>query len=120
MSDWTPSTEDVRAAYTRLMHGWTTLEWVTEQHARAEFDRWLAQTIREAKAEAWDEGHRTPQDRELDDCRCEAWHEGECACGLFGTGEIITPNPYRQEQGDQDADLNPSNSMGIEHEETGQ
>lgn len=58
-------------------------------------DRWLAAHDAKVKAEAWDEGHRTRQRREMDDCNCNAWSEGECACGLYGTGKIITPNPYR-------------------------
>ena len=91
MSDYTPPTEQVREIYAEIRHESTRLG--LNPH-RAEFDRWLEQV----KAEAWDEGHRTPQDREPDDCQCGAWYEGECACGLFGTGTIITPNPYRKEQ----------------------
>ena len=49
----------------------------------------------EDMARAWDEGHRTRQIRELDDCRCGAYYEGECGCGKYGTGRIVTPNPYR-------------------------
>ena len=94
MTDYTPTTEVIRHAvsYPRERLG-------EPRPIRPEaFDRWLDQTLREAKAEAWDEGHRTPQDREPDGCQCGAWYEGECACGLFGTGTIITPNPYRKEQ----------------------
>ena len=53
---------------------------------------------RRAKAEAWDEGHATRQKREPDDCRCAAYYAGECGCGKYGTGRIITPNPYRADE----------------------
>ena len=46
-------------------------------------------------ARAWDEGHATHWQREMDDCRCGAWNRGECGCGKYGTGRLITPNPYR-------------------------
>jgi hypothetical protein len=36
-------------------------------------------------ARAWDEGHRTPWQR-------------ECSCGKYGTGQLITPNPYRADE----------------------
>jgi len=90
MSDWTPTTEVIRDAVT------FPRERLGEPRPikAAAFDRWLEQV----KAEAWDEGHRTPQVREAHDCQCGAWYEGECACGRFGTGKLITPNPYRQEQ----------------------
>lgn len=53
--------------------------------------------LREAKAEAWDEGHRTWQQRGPDDCQCYAYSESECGCGLYGTGELLSlkSNPYR-------------------------
>jgi hypothetical protein len=56
----------------------------------------LQESARELMAQGWDEGHGTPVQREPDDCRCGAWYEGECGCGKYGTGKIITPNPYRQ------------------------
>jgi len=46
-------------------------------------------------ARAWDEGHATPWQREMDDCRCGAWNRGECGCGKYGTGRLVTPNPHR-------------------------
>lgn len=56
----------------------------------------LQESARELMAQGWDAGHGVPVLREMDDCRCGAWHEGECGCGKYGTGKIITPNPYRQ------------------------
>ena len=50
--------------------------------------------LREMLAEVWYEGHTTYRDREVGDCRCGAWHAGECGCGNYGTGKIITINPY--------------------------
>lgn len=47
-----------------------------------------------AKADAWDEGHRTYRKLGSDECECGAWHDAECGCGLYGTN-VITPNPYR-------------------------
>ena len=46
-------------------------------------------------ADIWDEGHRTRVQRGPDGCTCNAWNEDECACGEYGTGPIVTPNPYR-------------------------
>ena len=62
--------------------------------AEAEFDRWLASE----RAEAWDEGHVAYQRRNGDDgCSCGAWSGGECLCGLYGTGTLLSvkDNPYR-------------------------
>lgn len=56
----------------------------------------LQESARELMAVGWDEGHRTEQLREPDGCMCGAWCENECACGLYGSGKIITPNPHRQ------------------------
>ena len=86
MSDHTPTTERVRDDYATRMAPHL-------DHARAiEFDRWLT----EVRAEAWDEGHQTPQTREPDGCRCGALAGYECACGRWGRwGKIITTNPYR-------------------------
>lgn len=80
MSDYTPTTADVRGAY------------ATHQGARyrgrkyldlrsAEFDRWLEQV----RAEAWDEGHESAALRIPEG----VWHD------------VAAPhpgNPYRQEQ----------------------
>jgi len=47
---------------------------------------------------AWDEGHRKRQRRGPDDCQCAAWSEGECACGRYGSGPLVSlaDNPYRE------------------------
>jgi len=36
-----------------------------------------------------------------DGCRCNAWSEGECGCGLYGSGRRVSVDPYRVE-GDDD------------------
>ena len=63
MSDYTPTTEDIKYAYAH---------WKSQE---PEFDRWLAEVVREAKWVGWEEGW---------DARVNA--------------ETITPteNPYRQ------------------------
>lgn len=80
MSDWTPTTEDVREDYrdARIMG---------DRDPDAEFDRWLAQTIREAKAEALrdaadklDAGYHPAQTGTLD------WH-GEV--GFYGEADWL-------------------------------
>lgn len=53
MTDYTPTTEDMRGCYVnhcQITHG------LTETVAWDEFDRFLAQHDAEVKAEAWDEG----------------------------------------------------------------
>ena len=52
-------------------------------------------------AAAWEAGHREPWKREMDACRCGAWHTGECGCGLYGTGKLISldANPYKVKGG---------------------
>ena len=54
MSDYTPTTEEVRDVYkSRLIKiGDNRFELIDEIEADAEFDRWLA----EVKADAWQEG----------------------------------------------------------------
>ena len=52
-----------------------------EAERRARFRRWLAATIRQAKAEAWEQGHRS--------CTCD--RPGGTPCR----------NPYRIAGGDQ-------------------
>ena len=54
MSDYTPTTEEVRKAYLSLRGGITWYEGKAEV-IDAQFDRWLA----EVKAEAWQEGWDT-------------------------------------------------------------
>ena len=94
---WT--TEDVRRGFmiqARNDHGWVHGDEASQAAAgkagRA-FDEWLAGV----KAQAWDEGHRHRWRRGPDDCRCNAWSSIECACGLYGTGELLSlgDNPYR-------------------------
>ena len=57
MSDYTPTTEEVRGAYEGqlIKIGDNAYQLLDEAHAKAEFDRWLA----EVKAEAWQEGWDT-------------------------------------------------------------
>ena len=56
-------------------------------------------TEREVLAQGWDEGHRHRWRRGPDDCFCGAWSSIECACGKYGTGELLSlkDNPYRKE-----------------------
>lgn len=56
MSDYTPTTDQVRERYCA---GWTGR--VSDEYGEA-FDRWLDQALREAKAEAWDEGYDEPRE----------------------------------------------------------
>ena len=51
----------------------------------------------EALAEAWDAGHLTRWRRGPDGCQCGAWHSGECGCGKYGTGQLLSlaDNPHR-------------------------
>lgn len=60
----------------------------------------LAEMLKPLLAEVWMEGHTTYQEREQDDCRCGAWYEGECGCGEYGQGKIITTNPYTTKETD--------------------
>jgi len=81
VSDYTPTTEEVRHGYVGkqavcVNHGdWITKDQWTE--FGAEFDRWLAERDRQKQAQAWDEGY---------------------VCGYRdGYGDDLdTPNPYRQ------------------------
>lgn len=55
MSDYVPTIPEVNG----IRNGWACAhvrEDITPEAAYAAFDGWLAETIREAKAEAWDEG----------------------------------------------------------------
>lgn len=63
--------------------------------AGAQFDRFLNRE----KADAWMEGHKTRQVRGPDSCHCYAWSEGECGCGRYGTGPLLTKNPYESDDG---------------------
>lgn len=102
MSDYTPTTNRVRNSYANDIASYPTPANVFEADARAdsakeEFDRWLAEHARKVKAEAWDEGHKHRHRLGQDECQCDAWNIGECACGLYGTGELLSlnDNPYR-------------------------
>lgn len=82
MSDYTPTTDDVVDAWCSRYDSERT--WAGGEERRgyeSEFYRRVARTLREAKAEAWEEGHRAGQHNE---------HE-------YRPGRAIT-NPYRQEQ----------------------
>ena len=48
-------------------------------------------------AAAWEAGHREPWRRGPSGCQCSAHSYGECACGLYGTGELrsLDANPYK-------------------------
>lgn len=74
MSEYTPSTDEVRGAWIAL----------TYNNTPEEFDRWLAQHERKAKAEAWKEGHG------------EGWQNAREALltDMFGGPTL---NPYREE-----------------------
>ena len=77
MSDYTPITEVIRdaLAFPRERLG-------EPRPIKPEaFDRWLARTLREAKAEAWEEGHNAGQHNE---------HE-------YRPGRVIV-NPYKETQ----------------------
>ena len=105
MTDYTPTTNQVREQFTREEP--PQIGTVTEK-GRA-FNRWLEQV----KAEAWEEGKRAarplPTREEIADVIL--------AESLFGhrTPIAIADAVMRLLKGQDD--LNPSNSMGLEHEE---
>jgi len=96
MSEYTPTTNDVREFYQGQLEKADdgVYMFADEEKSNAEFDRWLAQV----KADAWDEGHLHYQKRGPDNCMCCAYSEYECACGEFGTGAVVSlsENPYRE------------------------
>ena len=67
-------------------------------HPDADYIRHLYEKAEAKLAEAWDEGHRHPQRRGPDDCQCGAYYVGECACGEYGCGPLLSlaDNPYRK------------------------
>lgn len=75
------------------IHAWhdvndnNPIKTTTRMYARA--------ALEAVAADIWDEGHRTRVQRGPDGCTCNAWNEDECGCGEYGTGPIITPNPYK-------------------------
>lgn len=84
---WTPTDEMVEWAYASA--AFTN----AGEDPRAVFRRWLRGRL----ADAWDEGHQRRRRRGPDCCLCEAWDEGECGCGEYGTGQLVSlgDNPYR-------------------------
>ena len=61
MSDYTPTTGIVKAAYMVHMNHHENIE---HEDGAAEFDRWLAEHDRQIAAEAWDEGYEDRRDDE--------------------------------------------------------
>ena len=59
--------------------------------------RGRAEAAEAALVVAWDSGHVTPWKRGPSGCDCFAQSVVECGCGRYGTGPLITPNPYRTE-----------------------
>lgn len=53
MSDYTPTTEEVRTCFS---YDTVARDWSDER--KAEFNRWLAEELRKAKAEAWEHARR--------------------------------------------------------------
>jgi hypothetical protein len=74
VSDYTPTTGDVRARYVRDHGAHFVSDW-------AEFDRWLA----EVKAEAWEEGFDAGE-RDVHEHELTHWDDSDCI-----------QNPYRGE-----------------------
>lgn len=72
MTDYTPTTEQVRETYAALCK---------TVAAVAEFDRWLADVIRKAQEQAWQQGHGDPCDTYTSGVMCRKYH----------------PNPYTEE-----------------------
>lgn len=76
--DYTPTTEEVRAAFSEFL----TIATGDVKISHATFDRWLAARDREVAARAWDEGAQ------------HVYAEGRC---LFAQdGDPCPANPYRE------------------------
>jgi hypothetical protein len=73
MSEYTPTTRDVRQYWVR--------EWAPSPELEAQFDRWLAEVERAAAEKAWEAGHEAFE---------EAWRSDH----LFPY-DYATENPYR-------------------------
>lgn len=56
MSNYTPTTAEVSAAYIQWSEGWSAGGYTSEQEASEEFNRWLSGRIRKAQEKAWAEG----------------------------------------------------------------
>lgn len=54
MTDYTPTTEEVRKQYANGASGWNRARSTAEK----DFKRWLAEELRKAKAEAWEHARR--------------------------------------------------------------
>ena len=113
MTNYTPTTNQVREQFTREEP--PPIGTVTEK-SRA-FDRWLEQ----GKAEAWEEGKRTARPLPTREEIAEELNGWPIGSGYYQTRVAIDE---ARDMADavlallkgQD-DLNPSDSMGIEHEE---
>jgi hypothetical protein len=94
---YTPGTENIRNCYIYSNEQYDGSLLIPVSTSSAEFDRWLAAHDAEVASAAWDKGHKTRHRRGPDKCRCSAWSAGECACGRYGTGELLSlkDNPYR-------------------------
>ena len=91
MSNYTPTTEDVREAY-----GWSGHDSYIELNRisrREEFDRWLAEHDRQVAERAWDEGHLVHG--------ADGWPREDGYCRI--SGGCIAVNPYRKEQENNNA-----------------
>ena len=64
MSDYTPTTEEVRAAYggQLIKIGENRFEFIDEGQAASEFDRWLAEVKAQVWDDAWKEGSEYPKE----------------------------------------------------------
>lgn len=85
MSDYTPTTEEVRVKY-RLTSGIGMVD------AHNEFDRWLAEVELAAAEKAWDEGFS------------RGFYRGQILSGDYDASEAGISNPYRRERGGNDQD----------------
>ena len=95
MSDYTPTTEEVRARYNADEFG----ESAGLNDPCPEFDSWLAEHERKVSERVWAEGHMTAWKRGPSGCKCYAYSSSECGCGKYGTGALLSlnDNPYRKE-----------------------
>jgi hypothetical protein len=83
MSDYTPTTEEVRNGYS-IADGGLNDTWLRED-AENRFDRWLAEELRKAKNDAWFEGFSA------------GWDECDDPEGFVNDKwDAKTPNPYRE------------------------
>lgn len=96
MSDYTPTTEEVRDVYqSRLIKvSDNRFELIDEAQADAEFDRWLDETKKLAIADFFTDNGLSYRARAL---KAKAWQEGHDAGVEDATFESVdhTLNPYR-------------------------